>query len=171
MGTKKAAGLDRKRVSSPVGPQSPPLQLVTFEIAGAQCAVDLLCVQEINRIMEMTPTRNAADLQGVINLRGRTVPVINLRRRLGLAFEPPGTDGRILIVEVASRLSGFIVDRVNEVLRTSVTLVKTPDQIGLPIAPHFIRGVSRLNDRILVLLDCSMLIDPLVQENADFSAA
>ena len=94
------------------------LQLVSFKIGNEEFAVDILSVQEINRISKITKVPNTPDfIEGVINLRGRVIPVIDLRVKLGMPRKEYGINTRIVVVEINEQTVGFIVDEVNEVLR------------------------------------------------------
>lgn len=142
------------------------LQLVTFEVASEEFAVDILVVHEINRMMELTRVPHSPpEVEGVINLRGRIIPVLDLRRRFGLPAGERGETNRIVVVEVHGRVIGFIVDRVHEVLRIPASIVDSaPEMIG-SIDGDFIKGVGKLEDRLLILLDLGRLF------NADQLAA
>ncbi|MEM1184851.1 MAG: chemotaxis protein CheW [Planctomycetota bacterium] len=136
------------------------LQLVTFEVNGEEFAVDILAVHEINRMMELTRVpQSPPEVVGVINLRGKIIPVIDLRSRFRM---PPGEEtdhNRIVVVEVAGRVIGFIVDRVHEVLRVPGTIVDTAPQMVTSIDTDFIAGVGKLDDRLLILLDLPKLFN------------
>jgi len=136
------------------------LQLVTFEVNGEEFAVNILAVHEINRMMELTRVPQCPpEVVGVINLRGRIIPVIDLRNRFMM---PPGerTDhNRIVVVEVGRRVIGFIVDRVHEVLRIAGSIVDTAPQMVTSIDTDFIAGVGKLEDRLLILLDLPKLFN------------
>ncbi|MEM9418672.1 MAG: chemotaxis protein CheW [Planctomycetota bacterium] len=139
------------------------LQLVSFEIGAEEYAISILAVQEINRMMPITRVPHApAAVEGVINLRGRIIPVIDMRKRFDL--EPVSDDGdaRIIVVEVgtAGRVIGFTVDRVHEVLRLDPTIVDPAPTAGSAIDADFIRGVGKLDDRLLILIDLERLFTP-----------
>lgn len=134
------------------------MQLVTFEVANEEFAVDILRVHEINRMMDLTRVpQSPPEVEGVINLRGKIIPVVNLRRRFG--FEPAGRDeqSRIIVVEVKDRVIGFIVDRVHEVLRINSNIVDPPPSMISTIDSDFIKGVGKLEDRLIILLDIERL--------------
>ncbi len=135
------------------------LQLVTFEIDGEEFAVEILAVQEINRMLQITSVPEAPDwIEGVINLRGRIITVVNLRHRFGLQDVERSSDQRIVVIEVGERTIGFIVDRVNEVLRISRDIVEpAPDLINGKVQNEYISGVGMLDDRLLILLDLGRL--------------
>jgi purine-binding chemotaxis protein CheW len=134
------------------------LQLVTFEVGSEQFAIDILSVQEINRMMQITRVPQSPDcLEGVINLRGRIIPVVDLRKRFGLAKSDHNTDSRIVVVEVTGRVIGFIVDRVNEVLRVDASIVDAAPAMTVSVERDYIRGVAKLENRLVILLDLSRL--------------
>jgi purine-binding chemotaxis protein CheW len=134
------------------------LQLVSFELAGEEFAVDILSVQEINRMMELTRVpQSPPDVEGVINLRGKIIPVLDLRRRFGMDGAARNEDNRIIVVEVQKRVLGFIVDKVHEVLRISSGIVEPAPAMACSIHSEFISGVAKLNGRLIILLDLSKL--------------
>jgi purine-binding chemotaxis protein CheW len=134
------------------------LQLVTFDVAGEEFAVDILAVREINRMMSLTRVPNSpSEVEGVINLRGKIIPVIDLRRRFGLEQRDHSQDSRIVVVEVCERVVGFIVDRVHEVLRISKSIVEPAPEMVCSIDSDFIAGVGKLEDRLVILLDVAKL--------------
>lgn len=145
-GTGESKGIDER------------LQLVTFEVAGEEFAVDILAVQEINRMMELTRVPQAPpEVEGVINLRGRIIPVLDLRKRFGLTVSDQTDQNRIVVVEVNDRTIGFIVDRVHEVLRIDASIVDRAPEMVCSIDSDFIAGVGKLEDRLLILLDLRRL--------------
>src|ERR1051325_1604226 len=87
------------------------LQLVSFHIAGEEFGLDILRVQEIIRIQELTRVPNSPNfVDGVINLRGKVIPVVALRKRFGMEEIPHDKQTRIVVVEVKGNVLGFIVD-------------------------------------------------------------
>jgi purine-binding chemotaxis protein CheW len=137
------------------------LQLVTFGLGGEEFAVDILAVQEINRMMTLTRVpQSPPEVEGVINLRGKIIPVIDLRKRFSLERAQQSEQSRIVVVEVHGRVLGFIVDRVSEVLRISSKIVEPAPQMVCSVDSDFIAGVGKLQDRLLILLDLAKLFDP-----------
>lgn len=134
-------------------------QLVTCRVDREEYAVDILSVQEINRMVEITRVPKAPSfVEGVINLRGRIIPVLDLRRRFGLP-EAERTDGsRIVVVTVRGRVIGLIVDSVMEVLRIPKATIEPPPSIGSTAGAEFIQGVGRISDRLLTLIDLNRLL-------------
>ena len=134
------------------------LQLVSFQLGPEEYAIDILGVQEIIRMVEITHVPNAPHyVEGVVNLRGKVIPIINLRTRLGLSSTEPTKDTRIVVVEVAHLILGFIVDSVEEVLRLPEEFIEPPPSTGRGGADEFHKGVGRVEGRLLILLDLELL--------------
>lgn len=138
------------------------LQLVTFSIDGEEFGIEILIVKEIIRFMESTKVPNAPGfVEGVINLRGQIIPVIDLRKRFGLAGAARDQHTRIIVVEIQSLRAGFIVDAVSEVLRIPASTVEPAPPMVAGIDSEFIRGVGKLDDRLLILLDLERLFSDM----------
>lgn len=136
------------------------LQLVTFQVGAEEYAVDILAVQEINRMMTLTRVpQSPPEVEGVINLRGKIIPVIDLRKRFAFGSAERSADSRIVVVEVRGHVVGFTVDRVNEVLRIERTIVEPAPDMVCSIDSDFIEGVGKLEDRLIILLDLSRLFN------------
>jgi purine-binding chemotaxis protein CheW len=134
------------------------LQLVTFGVGEEEFAVPILAVQEINRMMEITRVPQSPPfVVGVINLRGKIIPVVDLRRKFGMAETEQTKDHRIIVVEVQNRVIGFTVDRVSEVLRISQDVVDTAPAMVTGIDTDYVEGVGKLEDRLLILLSLERL--------------
>lgn len=134
------------------------LQLVSFHLGGEEYALEILRVQEIIRMMDLTRVPNSPDfVEGVINLRGKVIPVIGLRKRFGLGAKEYDKQTRIVVVEVAGNVVGFVVDAVNEVLRISSDTVEPPPRLT-KLDREMISGVGKLENRLLLLLDVEKLL-------------
>jgi purine-binding chemotaxis protein CheW len=130
------------------------LQLVTFRLEGEEFGVDILKVQEINKMIEITRIPNAPPfVEGVINLRGKIIPIVDLRKRLGFDGRAYDKSTRIIVVELEGIVLGFIVDSVSEVLRISENTVEPPPALVAGIDAEYIEGVGKLDDRLLILLE------------------
>ena len=137
------------------------LQLVTFSIAHEEFGVEILKVQEIIRTLEITRVPRApAFVEGVINLRGRVIPIIDLRRRFGIESKPHDKDTRIIVIEINQMVVGFVVDSVSEVLRIPASTVEAPPSIVAGIDSEYISGVGKLKDRLLIMIDLDKLLSP-----------
>ena len=135
------------------------LQLVTFAISEEEFGIDILRVQEIIRIMPITKVPNSPpSVEGVINLRGRVIPVIDLRRRFGMAAKDHDNSTRIIVIEIHGMIIGFVVDGVSEVLRIPSSTVEPPPPVIAGVESEYIKGVGKLDDRLLILLDIDKLL-------------
>jgi purine-binding chemotaxis protein CheW len=135
------------------------MQLVTFSIGEEEFGVDILKVQEIIRTMEITKVPKApAFVEGVINLRGKVIPIIDLRRRFGLATRDHDKNTRIIVIEINNMIVGFVVDSVSEVLRIPASTVEPPPPVVAGLESEYISGVGKLEDRLLILLDLDRLL-------------
>ncbi len=130
------------------------LQLVSFKIGGEEFGIDILKVQEINRMMQITKVPNAPHfVEGVVNLRGRIIPVVNLRTRLNMEKIDEDNRTRIIVVDLTGITIGFVVDEVNEVLRIPKSITEPPPAMVAGIDSDYITAVGKLEDRLLILLD------------------
>jgi purine-binding chemotaxis protein CheW len=135
------------------------LQLVTFSIADEEFGVDILKVQEIIRTMEISKVPRSPDfVEGVINLRGKVIPIIDLRRRFGLAHKQHDKNTRIIVIEMTEVIVGFVVDAVSEVLRIPASTVEPPPPVVAGMDSEYISGVGKLENSLLILLDLDKLL-------------
>ncbi len=135
------------------------MQLVTFSIGEEEFGVDILKVQEIIRMMEITKVPRAPDfVEGVINLRGKVIPILDLRKRFGLATRDHDKHTRIIVIEISNMIVGFVVDSVSEVLRIPSNTVEPPPPVVSGLESEYISGVGKLADRLLILLDLDRLL-------------
>jgi purine-binding chemotaxis protein CheW len=135
------------------------LQLVTFTLGSEEYAVDILKVQEINRMKEITRVPNSPSyVEGVINLRGKVIPVVNLRKKFGLTDKENDERSRIMIMDIQGITMGLIVDSVSEVLRVPSSIVEPTPPMASNISTEFIRGIAKLQDRLIILLDMDRLL-------------
>jgi len=139
--------------------QSSLLQLVSFHIGEEEFAIDILNIQGINRMMDITRVPNSPPyVEGIINLRGQVIPVVNLRRRLNFEAREADKDTRIIVVEIAHKVIGFVVDNVNEVLRINSSITEPPPPMVAGINSEYITAVGKLDDRLLILLDLEKVL-------------
>ena len=137
------------------------LQLVSFRLGEEEYALDVMNVHEINRISEVTRVPKAPYfVEGVMNLRGKILPVINLRKLLGF---PPLTavteDMRMIVVSAEGSLAGLTVDEVDQVLRIPKSRVEEQKDLGIGKSlGDFIQGVAHMEERLVTLLDIGKLL-------------
>ncbi len=135
------------------------IQLVTFKVAQEEFGVDILRVQEIIRIMPITRVPNTPIfVEGVINLRGKVIPVIDIRKRFSLATVGHTNQTRITVMDLNGLVVGFVVDEVCEVLRIDAATIEPPPAVVAGMGSEYIRGVGKLQDRLLILLDLDKLL-------------
>jgi purine-binding chemotaxis protein CheW len=151
------------------------LQLVSFKIGSEEYGIDILKVQEINRMPEITKVPQAPHyVDGVINLRGKVIPIINTRRKFNLDEKANDKDTRIVVVDITGEVIGLVVDSVNEVLRIPSSIVEPPPHVTVDSGADYITGVARLEDRLLILLDLGKLIGEtarMMEENSEMATA
>ena len=142
-------------------PTDEQLQLVVFALGDEEFGVDIKNVQEIIRMTSITKIPQVSDhVSGIINLRGRIIVVINLNAVLGLE-NAAGQDEntRIVVADVGDTVVGFTVDSVSEVIRLPVKNIEpAPDMVADRIGAEYIRGVGKVNSRLLILLKLDKII-------------
>jgi len=152
------------RTHEPKQTHEEQLQLVGFRVGGEEFVIDILRVQEIIRTQQLTRVPNSPDcMEGVMNLRGKVIPVIGLRKRFGLKEVPPDKQNRIVVIEIQGAVLGFVVDAVSEVLRIPADTVEPPPRISL-VEREYVAGVGKIGDRLLILLDTDRLMSGSEQE-------
>jgi purine-binding chemotaxis protein CheW len=132
------------------------LQLVSFKIGEEEFGVDILKVQEINRLVAITKVPRSPDfVEGVINLRGKVIPIIDLRKRFMMETKESDKDTRIVVVDIENQVMGMVVDAVSEVLRLPRKTIEPAPEITTSVDSEYIKGVAKLEDRLLIFLDLS----------------
>jgi purine-binding chemotaxis protein CheW len=135
------------------------IQLVVFKLGREEYGVSILQVQEIKRITEITRVPHSPDyIKGVMNLRGSVLPVIDLKKRLGLPPEEYTEDTRIIIIKVEEISVGMIVDAVSEVTTIDQNGIEPPQSVVGGIAADYLSGVGKLENRLLILLNTDAII-------------
>lgn len=135
------------------------VQWLTFRLSSGEYALEVGDVVEVLRMVALAPMPEAPPwLVGLLNLRGRVMPVIDLRVRLALPARPVGLDTPILVAQCAGRPVGLIADEVLEVLTLSSDALAAPD--ALAGAGHPILAVGRSDGRLILLLDLKRICEP-----------
>jgi purine-binding chemotaxis protein CheW len=146
------------------------LQLVSFQIGSEEFGIDILMVQEIIRLIEITKIPNSPSyIEGIVNLRGKVISIIDLRVKLGIEKISPTNETRIIVVDIDSMIVGFLVDSVSEVLRIPKSITEAPPSIVNGLDTEYITAVGKLEDRLLILLDLKKVL--LKDENKDTELA
>jgi len=134
-------------------------QLVVFDLAQEAYGVDIGTVREIIRMQDVTSVPHRPDyVSGVINLRGRITPVVDLRKRFDLADLEISRDSRIVVVDIDGDDIGMIVDAVTEVLRISTTQIEPPSTMIAAGGSDYIVGIAKLEERLVLLLDLERVL-------------
>src|ERR1700740_89993 len=137
------------------------LQIVGFQVGRETYGVPITSLHEIVRVPEITAVPDAPDyLEGVINLRGKIVSVMDLRKRFGEKQAAVKRQNRILVVEHAGRLAGLIVDSASEVLKIPADAVEAPPAVFQEGGLNCVTGLGKVAGRLVVLLDMSKLLAP-----------
>ncbi len=135
-------------------------QFVVFELDGESYGVDIGRVQEIDRMQKITTVPEVPPyVEGIINLRGRVTPIVNLRARLALPAAAETAQSRIVVVISGDIWVGLVVDAVSQVLRIPAAAVEPPPAMLSLQQTGFLRGVAKLPDRLVILLDLDQLVE------------
>jgi len=134
-------------------------QLVSFDLATESYGVDIGAVREIIRLQEITNVpRTPEFVEGVINLRGKVIPVVDLRKRFGLPVGDQSAENRIVVVDIGGQDIGVIVDAVNEVLRIFNDSVEPPSSVITTADSDYLMGIAKVDDKLLILLDLESVL-------------
>ena len=145
---------------------------LTFKLAGEVYGLGILKVREIVKIMDITAVPQMPDFaKGVVNLRGKVIPVIDMRLRFGLTEAKYDDETCIIVVNVAREI-GVIVDTVEEVVDIGEDQIEPPPMVGSQVDTRFILGMGKVGERVNILLDIDRILDddetctPQAQANA-----
>ena len=134
-------------------------QVVGFRIGNETYGVRIGSVREIVRVPEITAVPNAPDvIEGVINLRGKIIPVMDLRKRFGSPAAQADKKSRILVVELENKLVGLIVSSASEVLKIPPSEIESPGSVFAEGESSYVTGVGKLKGRLIILLDIARLL-------------
>ena len=134
-------------------------QLVVFDLANEHYGVNIAAVESIIKLQAITVVPHAPRfVEGVTNLRGKVLPVIDLRKRFGLAASAPTKDSRIIVIEVRSSTVGVVVDGVSEVLRVNTETIEPPSPLVTTTESAFITGIAKIGERLVILLDLGRVL-------------
>ena len=135
------------------------IQLVSFKLGLEEFGIDIRKVQEINRMVEITKIPQAPHYcEGVINLRGKVIPVIDLRKKFNMDIEEWTKNTRIVVCEDGANIIGMIVDAVEEVLRIPSSTIEPAPGLVASVGTNYINGVAKIDERLLIFLDVTKII-------------
>ncbi|MBX7167545.1 MAG: chemotaxis protein CheW [Pirellulales bacterium] len=145
------------------------MQLVSFRLGQEEYGVEITKVQEIILMGEITRVPQTPPfIKGLINLRSTVIPIVDLRLRFGLSTEANTDETRIMVVNVAGKTIGIIVDAVSEVLRISKDQIAPPPPTVAGLGREYLTGLVKLESRLLIMLDIDQILGG--QENAALEA-
>ena len=132
---------------------------LTFQLDNEEYGVEILKVREINGLLDITKVPQTPDfVEGVINLRGKVIPVIDLRAKFGLSRAQYNEKTCIIVVDVGTLEMGIMVDRVSEVLDIAGEDIEDAPSFGVSVDTDFILGMGKANDRVTILLDIAKVL-------------
>lgn len=135
------------------------MQLVSFTLANEEFGIDISFVEEINRPSRITRLPNSPSfVEGVVNLRGKVIPIFDLRKRFRMPTVEMDKNTRIIVVTVKSKVVGFIVDSVNEVRRISRSVIEPPPPLSTGVGTEYIQAVANLEDSLIILLNLEEIL-------------
>ena len=136
-------------------------QFVGFQVDDRQYAFPIEQIQEIVIVDQVTQTPQVADyVEGVSNLRGAIIPIINLRRLFGYEPRPKDTETRTIVVNVGERTMGCTVDMVSQVIRIAAECIQPAPEAVTADGAEYISGFAKLDDRLVIILDIEKLLNP-----------
>jgi purine-binding chemotaxis protein CheW len=134
-------------------------QCVIFELQTESYGVDITTVESIIKMQDITILPHAPTfMEGITNLRGAIVPVIDLRKRFGMNIQDSTRDTRIVIANMHGAKVGLIVDAVSQVIRIPEEAIEPPPQMSVTIDSAFIKAVAKLEDQLIILLDLDRVL-------------
>ena len=136
------------------------LQIVGLRIGQETYGIPISVVREIVRVPEITAVPNAQKyVEGVINLRGKIISIVDLRKRFGATDVENNKKNRIVVVELERRTVGLIVNSASEVLKIPPSEIEPPSSVFLNGDLDYVTGVGKLNDRLIILLDLNKVLN------------
>jgi len=135
-------------------------QWVTFRLGEETYGIDVLQVQEVLRVSEISPVPGALSFViGIINLRGNVVTVLDARHRFGLPPKEPDDASRIIVVDAFDKVIGLLVDSVSEVAYVQAAEIEGAPTVGTDDNAKFVSGVCNRDGELLILVDLAKLLD------------
>lgn len=136
------------------------VQFTTFGCSGEEYGIEVLKVREIIRMPKITKIPNTDDcVEGIINLRGKVIPVINIRKKFGIQDTENTSQTRIIVMDINNALTGFIVDSVSEVLRIKASDIQPPPPMATTAndSSMCIQGIYGTNEKLISIVDLELL--------------
>ena len=145
-------------------------KFLTFFLAGEEYGLEILKVFEIIGMLPITRVpRTPSCIRGVINLRGKVIPIVDLREKFGMPAAGDAAETCIIVVQVQGVQIGVVVDRVSEVAHIAASEIEPPPSFGADVPTDFLLGLGKANDRVRLLLDIDRVLT--TQDVLDVQAA
>jgi purine-binding chemotaxis protein CheW len=139
--------------------KSETFQVVSFRLGREAFGVDILKVREIVRIQKVAKVPQTPEyVEGMINLRGTVIPILNLRKRFGLGDVERDSQTRIIVFGMGEKTIGVVVDRVDKVLRLPVDQIEPPPEIGSGRVQEYVTGVGKTADDLIIILEIDKVL-------------
>ncbi|MDR2883640.1 MAG: chemotaxis protein CheW [Deferribacteraceae bacterium] len=136
-------------------------QFVGFQLRNEHYGVDIMGVEEIIRLQDITPVPRAPDfVEGIINLRNQIIPIVDLRKRLRMPVPAENENTRIIVMKIETRRLGFMVDRVEEVMYISTDLIEDAPGMSGGVQGNYVDGVARTDKGMIIILDVVKIFSP-----------
>jgi purine-binding chemotaxis protein CheW len=143
------------------------MELISFQVRDQAFCIDLMAIREIRGWTQATPLPQSPDfIRGVVNLRGTVLPIIDLGARIGLGRTEPSARHAILVMEIADRLVGLLVDGVSELLSLPAEALQPTPDVGSVLTREFVRGILTHDGRMLTLLSLDCILPAIKAEAA-----
>jgi purine-binding chemotaxis protein CheW len=137
------------------------VQIVGFNLGDGHYGIDIMGVEEIIRMVDITPVPRAPSfVEGIINLRGRIIPVVDLRKRLNIIPSPQSGNSRVIVMKIDERRLGFIVDKVEEVMDIPTGTIGEAPGVSPASTQRYVDGVARTPKGMIIILDILKIFSP-----------
>jgi len=134
-------------------------KFLTFFLAGEEYGLEILKVHEIIGLLPITRVpRTPAYIRGVINLRGKVIPIVDLRAKFGMPHEGDARESCIIVVQVQGVQIGIVVDKVSEVVSVADADIEPPPSFGADVPTDFLLGLGKSSGRVRLLLDIDRVL-------------
>ena len=144
------------------------VQYVSFVLSKEKYAIDIMSVEEILRKIDITPVPNAPSfIEGIVNIRGKVIPVVDLKKKLNIGLSNDDGNVRIVITNLRNKRVGFLVDSVEEVVRIDKSIIEQAPALSVNVDSDYISGVAKTEKGMIILLDINKIFSP--QEQAGFA--
>lgn len=136
------------------------VQLATFKLGREEYGIEIDQVKDIITVPTITKVMNAPySVLGMVNLRGKLIPVMDLRQRFDIEQYELTRKSRVIVVEFANQVIGILVDQVTQVLKVALDTIESPPDNTSQVETKYIRGISNMNQRLIILLDLDLVLD------------